>query len=231
MIGTGTVELRAVALAVPDTKVADARALLSTDERERADRFVFARDKRRFVVCRAALRSALGEHTGADPREIAFEYSSYGKPRLAGSRDLSFNLSHSGDLAVIALAAGPELGVDVEARRSVDDCMRLAELVFSPLERARLAALPLAIRDDAFLVCWTRKEAFAKACGDGLSHPLSRFTVAFGPDTHARVVHVDGDPDEPYRWWLAELQPAPGFVGTLAMRGAPAKIVWKRMSA
>jgi 4'-phosphopantetheinyl transferase len=226
VIGAGTVELRAVALAIPDAEVAEARALLSTDERERADRFVFARDARRYTVCRAALRSALAEHVGADPREIAFEYSPYGKPRLTGSRGLSFNVSHSGDLGVIALAAGRELGVDVEERRRVEDCLRLAELVFSPLEQARLAALPAAGRDDAFLVCWTRKEAFAKACGDGLSHPLDRFTVAFEPRTRARVLHVDGDPEEPGRWWLAELRPAPGFVGSLASRGAPAEIVW-----
>jgi 4'-phosphopantetheinyl transferase len=231
VIGAGTVELRAVALAVPDADVAGARALLSADERERADRFVFARDARRFIVCRAALRSALAEHVGADPREIAFEYSPYGKPRLPGPRGPSFNVSHSGELAVIALAAGRELGVDVEQCRRVRDCLRLAELAFSPLERARLAALPAADRDDAFLVCWTRKEAFAKACGDGLSRPLDRFTVAFGPQTLARVVHVDDDPAEPGRWWLAELQPAPGFVGTLAARGAPAEIVWIRTPA
>ena len=156
-----------------DAEAADGSAL-SDDECERAARFRFDRDRRRFVAGRSALRSLVGSYLDVAPDEVAFEYGPQGKPFVPGAT-LSFNVSHSGGQAVYAFGSGLEVGVDVELldhARYGDD---VAERFFSPQEVATLRGLAPAMRPDAFLRCWTRKEAFIKARGEGLSLPLDEF--------------------------------------------------------
>ncbi|MEX2553348.1 MAG: 4'-phosphopantetheinyl transferase superfamily protein, partial [Actinomycetota bacterium] len=144
------------------------RSILSPEEAARAERFVFDRDRNRFVAGRGALRSLLAHYQGVEPREVVLEYSHYGKPflpRELGRDQLEFNLSHSDDWALIGITLGRRLGVDLERLRVLDDLEGLARTVFSRRELAELAEVPEPERTEAFFNCWTRKEAFIKACG------------------------------------------------------------------
>jgi len=206
-------------------------AHLSPDERARGDRFVFERDRRSFVACRGLLRRLLGSYVGTEPRVLRFEYGPRGKPSLAagsGPRDVRFNVSHSGGLALLAFARGRELGVDIERERAVPEAYSIAHRYFSPREVAALGALAADARPPAFFRCWTRKEAFIKATGDGLSRPLETFDVTLAPGEPARLERVEDEPGEAERWWLEDLEPAAGFAGALAVEGHPARLArWR----
>ncbi len=204
---------------------------LSPEERDRAARYHFERDRRAFVAARGLLRGLLGRYAGADPSRISFVYGPRGKPSLAGEparTGLRFNLSHSGGLALFAFALNRELGVDIERERLVPEADSIAARYFSRAEVATLAGLPTTERPPAFFRCWTRKEAFIKATGDGLSRPLDDFDVAFAPGQPARLLRVEGEPGQAGRWWLEDLAPAPGFAGALAVEGRPARLVCRR---
>jgi 4'-phosphopantetheinyl transferase len=197
---------------------------LSEDERARAARFVFARDRTRFIAARSALRSILGSRVGIPPGELEFEYSSLGKPSLAPRTrvsDLRFNLSHSSDVALVALAQGCELGVDVEQIRHLADVHTLIAREFSAGERAAFERVPVGAQGDAFFRAWVRKEAFLKATGEGLHRSLADVEVTFAPGEPARVIALRGDTSAPRRWSMAALTPRPGYVGAL-VAAAPA---------
>lgn len=198
--------------------LAAASEVLSSDERERAARFRFDRDRRRFTVARATLRRILGAYVGVTPERLTFQYGEYGKPRLAGRSHPVFNVSHSADCALIAIAHDGVLGVDIEAVRALDDRDALAGSVFSASEIACLRSLPAAERDRAFFVCWTRKEAFVKATGDGLARPLADFDVTVAPWESPRL-SIAADPSEAARWMMASLEPLPGFESALVADG------------
>jgi 4'-phosphopantetheinyl transferase len=202
---------------------------LSPDERARAARFHFARDQRRFVAARALLRGLLGRYLGLDPAEVVFGYGPRGKPFLAAPpRSLRFNVSHSDGLALLAFAEGRELGIDLERERPLSDAEGIAGRFFSAGEGKALFGLPEGERGRAFFRCWTRKEAFIKATGDGLSRPLDGFEVTVGPGEDARLLRVDGEPEEVGRWWLQDVEPAAGFLGALAVAGRPARVaLWR----
>ena len=193
---------------------------LSCDERARAAAFRFDRDRRRFVAARGFLRAVLGRCLGNRPGEVSFAYGPHGKPRLADpSASLRFNLSHSGERAACALCREEEIGVDVEAVRDLDDADAIAAHFFSAAEAAAIRRLPSAPeRLEALFNCWTRKEAYLKALGDGLARPLDDFDVTLLPGEPARLSRVAGDAAEPSRWSLAELDPGPGYVGEVAVR-------------
>ncbi|MFT4979699.1 MAG: 4'-phosphopantetheinyl transferase [Myxococcota bacterium] len=188
---------------------AQARALLSEDEREQADRFVFARDRRRYTIGRATLRVLLGEATGGPPQLLQFTYGPQKKPSLS-TGSAWFNLSNSGDLALIGVTQLGELGVDLEVPRSLLDGPGLARSMFSLAEQAALASFPSEHWTTAFFRCWTRKEAYVKAIGDGLSAPLERFTVSLGPI--AQLERLDGSQAAAARWTLIDERPASGVV-------------------
>lgn len=140
--------------------------------------------------------------------QLQFAYSSKGKPSLAaGSNplDVRFNVSHSHNVALIAVTRNREIGVDVERVRDGVETQDLAERFFSPREIEVLKSLPVAAQKKAFFLCWTRKEAYLKATGDGLDVPLSEFEVAFRPDEPAALVRVEGHPEEPARWTMLDL--------------------------
>jgi 4'-phosphopantetheinyl transferase len=204
---------------------------LSDEERERAGRFHFARDRSRFVVARGLLRRLLGRYLGCDPAGLRFSYGPRGKPFLPDHPSgLRFNVSHSGGLALLAFARDRELGVDLERERTVPEAEEIARRYFSLREGAELRELPEPERTHAFFRCWTRKEAFIKATGDGLSQPLEAFDVTLGPGERPRLVRVEGKPAESRRWWLEDVEPAPGFAGALAVGGRPRRVVRWRWS-
>ena len=204
--------------------------VLAPDEQARAGRFKFERDRRQFAAARTILRRLLGRYLKVDPLDVAFVYSRYGKPAVSdGPAGFSFNLSHSGNAAVVAVSRAGEVGVDIEAIRPMHDQDDLAERFFSGGEVRSLRAVPLESRNEAFFTCWTRKEAFIKAVGEGLSHALDSFEVTLAPSDPVRLIHVAGDTGEASTWTLAALPAEPGYAGALAVRGAPSVIrygVW-----
>lgn len=209
-----------------DAEPADG-SVLSDDECERAARFRFDRDRRRFVAVRVALRSLIASYLDVAPVEIAFDYGPHGKPFVSGST-LSFNVSHSGGFAVYAFGSCLELGVDVELLEHARYGDDVAERFFSPHEVATLQALEPAMRPSAFLRCWTRKEAFIKARGEGLSLPLHEFDVAFAPGTPPRILRTAWSANEPAEWTLCDISGfCPGAVAALAVRSAEADAVLK----
>lgn len=218
----GEVEVWTVPLDPPADEVRRSFALLSPDETERALRFHFERHRRRYAVGRGALRTLLGRYLGVDPRAIGFDYGAKGKPFLAAGADgerprLHFNLSNSDELALVAFATGAELGADLERLRPMPDGIDIAERFFSAGERQVLAAQPAGERDLAFFRCWTRKEAYLKAVGDGITVRLDAFDVTLGPAEAPRMLSIDGDPDRGAAWELVHVEPAPGYLGALAL--------------
>jgi 4'-phosphopantetheinyl transferase len=190
---------------------------LSSDERHRAKRFYFDRDRQRFVCARGVLRCLLAGYLDVNPAAIRFTYATHGKPQLVPTRarSLSFNLSHSHDLALIAVApAHIDVGVDVELIRPVPEMQTIAASFFAPSEAARLDAMPTDVSAAAFFRCWTRKEAYLKAVGEGLSRPLSGFEVTFADEEDAEL-RVIGDERESARWRVTALQPQFNYAAAL----------------
>lgn len=204
------------ALDLPDPLAEALGRLLSADERERAERFHFARDRRRFSAGRGLLRDILSRYLNAAPQELRFHYNAHGKPSLYGS-DLRFNLSHSGGLALFAVTVGGEVGVDVERIRPEVMQEGLARRYFSPREVTALEALPPEQQPPGFFNCWTRKEAYIKARGEGLSLPLDSFDVSLEPGKPARLLYVKDAPGEAERWSLWDLEVGAGFAAALAL--------------
>jgi 4'-phosphopantetheinyl transferase len=203
-------------------------ATLSPEERARASRFIFPRDRDRFIVARGMLRAILARYAGIEPARLQFRYSARGKPSLVpgvGDPDLRFNLSHSQGLALYALARGRELGIDLEwIRPGVADEL-IAERFFAPREAASLRSLPPSQQAEAFFACWTRKEAYIKAKGEGLYLALQEFEVSLLPGEPAALLNTRGDPAEAARWSLYSLAPGPGFTGALAAEGARCRVL------
>jgi len=206
-------------------------ALLSPDEQERAARFHFRRDAKRWIVARATLREILGACLGDDPRAVVLAHGKKGKPALAmraGCLDLQFSLAHSAELGVYAVTVGCPVGVDVERLRAVPGMDQIAERAFSPEECAALRGLPEALRPTGFFNCWTRKEAYVKAVGLGLSYPLARFSVSLAPDEPARLRSVEIDPTHVETWTMTALAPRAGFVGAVVVGARPVRVVRER---
>ena len=166
-------------------------AVLDEEERTRAARFAFESDRRRYVAAHAALRGILSRYLGCGPREVCYRAGPRGKPALAGGGGPEFNMSHSGDLALYAVAAGRAVGVDVERVRP-EVALELTEArFFTPAETEALLALPTDARARAFFSVWTRKEACLKTTGEGLSVPLDAFSVWPQPEPPWQVVDLD----------------------------------------
>ena len=230
---SATVEV--VWLRLPDHDDAAARAceVLSASERDRADRFAFARDRTRYILCRAGLRRLLSERLGIPAAGIALHSNAHGKPMLAGGHgttEFHFNVSHSGDVAVYALSHAHAVGVDVEAIETRIDRDAIARDNFSAAEQAAYATLDRGSRPVAFMNCWTRKEAFVKAVGEGLSYPMRSFDVSLAPGDSARLLRLELGPGTPADWTLASFEPCPGYVGAVAVecRGIPCQIILGR---
>jgi 4'-phosphopantetheinyl transferase len=219
----GDVHVWRASLKAAAPRVAALRRLLSPDEVERAESFHFPRDREGFVVARGLLREILSLYLpGLEPRGLRFIYDRYGKPALkseAGARGLHFNLSHSGGVALYAVARGRRVGVDVEEVRDVRDYELIAERHFAPEEIAALRTLHPGARRESFFHCWARKEAYVKAVGQGLSLPLDRFAVSLPPEQTERLLHTNYAPAEADRWSLKGIDPGPGYVGAVVVEG------------
>jgi 4'-phosphopantetheinyl transferase len=197
-------------------------AILSPDERQRAKRYRFQVDSERHIVGRALLRIILGRILHTKPENLFFRHNEFGKPLLLDAlnkHSLQFNVSHSGDLILVALAAGRQIGVDVERVRDDMEPEAMARRFFSSREKADIAALPARQRRDAFFRCWTRKEAFIKAKGEGLSLPLDQFDVSVNPAQPAILLATRPDPVEASRWVIQDLKVAAGHTASVAVEG------------
>jgi 4'-phosphopantetheinyl transferase len=200
----------------------DNREILSTDERIRASRFRFHTDSDRFIAARSSLRTILSRYLRTQPAELKFGLNPFGKPHLTGGQDklgLRFNLSHSHDMALLAVARNRDVGVDVEFRRADFATDEVAQRFFSRSERNQLGAIAPEQKTEAFFNCWTRKEAYIKARGEGVSFPLDQFDVSFAPDAPPALLGNRRDPAEVSRWSFEELAPADGYAAALTVEG------------
>lgn len=197
--------------------------LLSDDERVRANRFHFETDRRHFIVARGFLRTLISRYQDIPPREIQFTYGAFGKPQLLTSTahvgPFNFNLAHSGGLALYAFTPIGEVGVDVELIRPDFTGDDIAQRFFSPAECACLNLLSAELRHKAFFNCWTRKEAFIKAMGTGLSLSLDQFDVTLTPDEPAELLRTRWDEGEANRWSLKAIDVGPDYAAAVAVAG------------
>ena len=206
-------------LALGPSDVESFCSLLSPDELERAGRFRFDTDRSDFIVSRGTLRTLLGSYLGVPPQELRFAYSEFGRPSLVArtpSNMLDFNVSHSSGVVLLAFALGRKIGIDVEKVRQDFGTAEIAERFFSMAERAALRKLPPEQRHEAFFRCWTRKEAFIKALGEGLSHPLDQFDVSLAPGEPAAILATRPDGEEVRRWLLWNVQVPGDYAAALA---------------
>lgn len=220
MLGADEVHVWLVDLRAETEAARRLERTLSDDEIDRADRFRSPRDRHRFVVSHGALRQVIGRYLGVPPAAIRFDVGRRGKPSLDanGARAwLRFNLAHSGDLALCALAREREVGVDVEAVRDVPEMLAIAERYFAPGEVATLCAAPAGARRERFFALWTLKEAYVKARGDGLGVPLASFDVSKALQPGGASVVVD--PNRPARYELRRLRVGDGYAAALALAG------------
>ena len=190
---------------------------LASDEQARAARFKFDQDRRRFVAARGILRAVLGTYLHQKPASLMFSYGSHGKPTLQlddAHGGLHFNLSHSHGVALYAVAKTREVGIDVEALRSKSDWEDIARRFFSHREYLEILAQPHEVRSDAFFQCWTRKEAYIKARGLGMTIPLNSFAVSLTSNSLHGLRSADSD-----RWSLRGVEPAPGYTGAVVGEG------------
>jgi 4'-phosphopantetheinyl transferase len=209
---------------IANTDIAQCRRILTPQERDRARGFHFDHLQHAFILGRAALRVLLGSYLDLHPGAVQFTYGPRGKPKLETS-GLEFNASHSDGLAVFAFTFGCEIGVDVEQVRPLPDIAGIANRFFCREEAAELLALPLDERERAFFRCWTRKEAYIKATGEGLSAALDSFQVTLGPGVPARFVHFIHESTAVESWTLHDLGLTPAYAGALAYPDAPRSTV------
>lgn len=200
--------------------------LLSASETARAARFRFAADAHRYGIARGVLRQLLAGYRGIPAENIALSESDHGRPLLADAgahrglegpdfEGFDFNLSHARDRVVYAFCASARVGIDVEGIAPLDEMDDLVALNFSSREQATWKALPAEQRERGFYDCWTRKEAFVKAIGEGLSHPLDSFDVRFAPGDAPTIERLEGG--DPSRWSLHALAPEAGYAAALAV--------------
>jgi 4'-phosphopantetheinyl transferase len=226
-LSSGIVHVWSLNLDISPEAISSLRVHMHDDEIARAERFKFDQHRRRFIACRGQVRQILAKYTGTDPDRLEFAYGEKGKPVLAAPwRDsrIEFNVSHSHELALCAVALGRELGVDIEEVRPPYDFEAIANQFFGTEEVAVLNGLSGEAKLAGFFACWTRKEAVLKAVGTGLSIPLNRVIVAILPDEPAAVLKFKGETGEQQEWWMQNLEPALGYAGAVTSAGPPLKM-------
>ncbi len=216
----GEIHLWSARLDPPGNLLRQCASLLSEDERHRAERFRTGSLQDRYVAGRGTLRTLLGRYLRTDPASLVLNYQSHGKPDLGppwNAHGVKFNVSHSHGLAVYAFTRDNEIGVDVERVRPMPNAEELVKRFFSPEEIQQWQQMPAKRQLRAFFQGWTRKEAWLKAMGSGLSFPLDQFCVTL--DGPAQVLSIRGDTDEAAQWRLESCEPCDGYVAAVAMRG------------
>jgi 4'-phosphopantetheinyl transferase len=205
-----------------DKRLADlVEGHLSADEISRADRFHFAKDRNHFVAARGLLRSLLSAYLGINSEKLGFSYAEKGKPSLQEGHQsvINFNLAHSHDLAIYAFSQSREVGIDLEYMRDDLANEEIAERFFSLREIKSLVTVPAELKKQAFFNCWTRKEAYIKARGEGLSMPLDEFDVSLKPEEPAALLANHKEPAEVTRWSMRSIPVPPGYVAALCVEG------------
>jgi 4'-phosphopantetheinyl transferase len=196
--------------------------LLSNNERSRANAFVHAKDRERFIISHGILRVLLGGYLEVAPGELQFSQGPYKKPCLDGhyaKNSLQFNLSHSQEYTLLAFTRQRQIGVDIEYMHPMPDMEQIAANTFSPHENRDLKNLSPQEKLAAFYTCWTRKEAFVKALGKGLFYPLNRFSVSIASEKRSCLLNIDNDPAEAARWTIVGLNIAEEYAAALAVEG------------
>jgi 4'-phosphopantetheinyl transferase len=208
----------------PADMIAKLAPLLSQDEYQRAMRYYRPADRDRFIVGRGILRKILSAYLALPPGQLRFTYNEYGKPTVSddqNDRGLNFNLSHSAELILYAVTKGRDVGIDIEHIREDFATIEIAEHFFSKDEVAALKSLPMNQRTIGFFNCWSRKEAFIKAKGMGVSYPLDRFTVSLTPGEPPALLKVADDEREVARWKMYELKPRAGYAAAMIATEPP----------
>jgi 4'-phosphopantetheinyl transferase len=227
-LSSGEVHVWRASLNVPAARIQSLQHTLATDELSKAERFCYQEARQHFIVARGLLRAILSRYLSMAPGRLRFRTNDHGKPYLApmsGQKTLNFNLSHSDGLALYAITCDREIGIDLERVRPVAEAEQFAARFFSAQENGVFRTLPVGLKREGFFTCWTRKEAYIKARGEGLSLPLDQFDVSLIPDEPAKLVSTRGDPREAWRWSLRELMPGPGYVAALAVEGRDWRLV------
>jgi 4'-phosphopantetheinyl transferase len=217
------VHVRIACLDRPHSEQSYFESILAKDEMDRANRFYFHKDRARFVAGRGLLRIILSSYVGVPPGEIIFTYGSRGKPALQPEIDqpaIEFNLAHSHGMAIYAITQDRPVGVDIEFIQADFPVEDVATNFFSVAELSMLQALPRKLRVEAFFKCWTRKEAFIKALGDGLSCPLADFDVSLMSGEPAKLLNVGWAPEETSRWCIEDINAVAGCAAAVVFSGS-----------
>lgn len=218
----GVVDIWQIPLSIQATRIRDCRSILSQDENQRADRFYFDRDRNRFIAARSATRRILSMYVEMAPGDLVFCYGLKGKPELSAQqagREIKFNLSHSRDVGLLTVARAQSVGVDIEFIDYDFASDEIATRFFSVKEVDTWRNLSSSQKAGAFFSCWTRKEAYIKALGEGLSVPLDSFDVAFGPGVEAALLRVASLPHEVARWSMYNVEAPAGYAAALVIEG------------
>lgn len=216
---TGAVHVWRVDLEQPENVLERFRGVMDVEEIDRANRFHFEKHRRHFITGRGFLRHVLARYVNANPEAVKFSYGAYGKPSVSG---LQFNMSHSHNVGILALAENRELGVDVEHIRADFATEDIARRFFSRAEVEGFNSLPVNERVAAFFRCWTRKEAYIKAIGLGMSQPLDEFDVTLRPEEPATLLYAKED--DAARWEMSDLDVGPDYAGAVIVEAPVSKI-------
>lgn len=217
----GQIHIWSASLDQPELQFQRLYQTLSLDEDDRAKRFVFERDRRHFAICRGILRAIVARYLSVSADSVSFKYGTNGKPGLvdsSGNETFFFNLSHSEGLALYAFTRDQEVGVDLECMRDISELEQLAERIFSVREIEIFRSLAEGRKKEAFFNGWTRKEAFVKALGDGLSLPLDNFDVSFVLGEPAKLISIEDNSNEISGWSIQDLLPAHNYVAAFAVK-------------
>ncbi len=207
-------------------KLKEFELLLSPDELQKAYRYKFEKDRDHYITGRALLRSILGKYLNQAPDEIIFCYSDKGKPIMKNS-NIKFNLAHSGGKAVFAFSENAEVGIDIEYMRELPDALEIAKRFFSDEEFNEFLKVSEDEIREAFFNCWTRKEAFIKAVGEGLSYPLKDFTVTLIPGVNPEIKWIKDKVDEVIEWNLVNIESDQDYISSLAVKSSEVVIIYK----
>ena len=220
-LGQDEVHVRIASLDRRQSELRFFESILAEDEINRVNRFRFHKDRERFVAGRGLLRVILSPYLGLPANEIIFTYGCHGKPGLRrqdGRPPIEFNLAHSAGTAIYAITRDRPVGIDIELVNPEFPIESVAERFFSKVEVAAFRSLPRDMQRIAFFKCWTRKEAFIKALGDGLSCPLSDFDVSLTPGEPARLLSVRWGSDEAH-WSMEDIESVAGYAAAIVFSG------------
>ena len=219
VLPSNEVHLWLISIIALEDRLKDLSNLLSEEEIKRAKRFHFEKDQKRYIATRSMLRKILSDYCQSEPEAQKFGSNQYGKPYLRDNGWLRFNISHSGDKILFGFTRNRELGVDIEYIKPFKNAHQIVERYFSDHEKAQFKSLPEHMKNKAFFSCWTRKEAYIKALGKGMSLPLDEFTVDFWPGTSACLLDTQHDIGQKERWTLQEIQVGENYVAAVSVEG------------